>query len=143
METRNLLRNKEKYMNAKMEEMFKDFDFNEKPEELVRSVGGLELPEDYLEFMSEHNGGEGPLGENNYGRLYMMEELEEINEMYDVQKSWPGYVVIGGIDDTFWAYNPAEKTYCQIDSINIAEDTYYTVSGSLEEFLEKMDEELA
>ena len=130
-------------MNAKMEEMFKDFDFNEKPEELVRSVGGLELPEDYLEFMSEHNGGEGPLGENNYGRFYMMEELEEINEMYDVQTSWPGYVVIGGIDDTFWAYNPAEKIYCQIDSINIAEDTYYTVSGSLEEFLEKMDEELA
>ena len=130
-------------MNAKMEEMFKDFDFNEKPEELVRSVGGLELPEDYLEFMSEHNGGEGPLGENNYGRFYMMEELEEINEMYDVQTSWPGYVVIGGIDDTFWAYNPTEKIYCQIDSTNIAEDTYYTVSGSLEEFLEKMDEELA
>ena len=36
-------------MDAKMKEMFRDFDFNEKPEELVRSVGGLELPEDYLD----------------------------------------------------------------------------------------------
>lgn len=130
-------------MNAKMEEMFREFDFNEKPEELVRSVKGLELPEDYLTFMAEHNGGEGPIGENNYGRFFTMEELEEINDEYDVQKNWPGYAVIGGIDDALWAYNPSKGKYCQIDSCNTGEDTYYTISNSLEEFLINMDEELA
>lgn len=122
--------------------MFKDFEFNEKPEEMISEVNGMKLPEDYLGFMSEHNGGEGPLGENNYGRFYMLEELEEINNEYDVQNSWPGYVVIGGIDDALWAYNPDKKIYCQIDSFNTDEDTYYTVSNSFEEFLVNMDKEL-
>ena len=130
-------------MNAKLEEIFKEFEFNEKPEELILEVNGIQLPDDYLSFMSEHNGGEGPLGENNYGRFYMLEELEEINDDYDVWRSWPGYIAIGGIDDTLWAYNPDKKIYCQIDSCNTDEDTYYTVSNSFEEFLINMDKELA
>lgn len=129
-------------MNKILEDMFKDFEFNEKPEEMISEVNGMKLPEDYLGFMSEHNGGEGPLGENNYGRFFMLEELEEINNEYDVQNSWPGYVVIGGIDDALWAYNPDKKIYCQIDSFNTDEDTYYTVSNSFEEFLVNMDKEL-
>ena len=125
------------------QEMFKDFDFNDKPEKLITYVNGLELPEDYLAFMREHNGGEGPLGKNNYGRFYRLEELEEINNEYNVQEYWPGYIVIGGFDDTLWAYHPEKKIYCQIDSCNAGEDTYYTISKSLKEFLVRMDEELA
>ena len=123
--------------------MFKDFEFNEKPEEMISDVNGVTLPDDYLSFMSEHNGGEGPLGENNYGCFYKLEELKDINEQYDVSNSWPGYVVIGGIDDALWAYNPEKRIYCQIDSCNTNEDTFYTVSNSFAEFLIKMDEELA
>ena len=130
-------------MNDIMKDMFREFDFNEKPEELISDVNGIRLPDDYLAFMSEHNGGEGPLGENNYGRFFKLEELEKINDEYDVQHSWPGCVVIGGIDDALWAYNPSKGIYCQIDSCNIDEDTYYTISDSFEEFLIKMDEELA
>ena len=129
-------------MNVKMENIFKEFDFNEKPEELISEVNGMPLPADYLAFMRGHNGGEGPIGENNYGRFFRLEELEQINEEYDVQNSWPGHVVIGGIDDALWAYNPSKGIYCQIDSCNIDEDTYYTVSESFEEFLIRMDEEL-
>ena len=130
-------------MNDIMKDMFVEFDFNEKPEELISDVNGIKLPDDYLDFMSEHNGGEGPLGENNYGRFFKLEELEAINDEYDVQRSWPGYAVIGGIDDTLWAYNPSKGIYCQIASCNTGEDTYYTISDSFEEFLIKMDEELA
>ena len=89
--------------------MFKEFDFNEKPKKVISVINGLNLPDDYLAFISKHNGGEGPLGENNYGRFYKIEDLEAINEEYDVQNSWPGYVVIGGIDDVLWAYNPKKK----------------------------------
>ena len=31
-----------------MDEMFKEFEFNEKPDQMVSSVNGLDLPEDYL-----------------------------------------------------------------------------------------------
>ncbi len=130
-------------MDKVLEEMFKEFAFNEKSEETISEVNGMKLPDDYLGFISEHNGGEGPLGQNNYGRFYKLEELEEINEAYDVKNSWPGYIVIGGIDDTLWAYNPEKKIYCQIDSMNTDEDTYYTISNSFEEFLINMDKELA
>ena len=129
-------------MNSNIEDMFGEFDFNEKPEELISEVNGISLPDDYLAFMSEHNGGEGPIGENNYGRFFRLEELEEINDEYDVQNSWPGCVVIGSIDDALWAYNTSKGIYCQIDSCNIDEDTYYTISYSFEEFLANMDGEL-
>ena len=126
------------------EEMFKEFEFNEKPEIVFESVKGLELPDDYLDFMREHNGGEGPLGEYGYGCFYRFEELEEINDEYEVQDNWPGYVVIGSdMSGQLWAYNPEKKIYCQIDSMNIDDDTYYTQAESFEEFLRKMDEELA
>ncbi len=128
---------------ATFKDMFKEFEFNDRPKEMITEVNGMKLPEDYLDFMSEHNGGEGPLGEYNYGRFYMLEELEEINDEYDVKNSWAGYIVIGGIDDTLWAYNPDKKIYCQIDSTNTDEDTYYTVSNSFEEFRVNMDNELA
>ena len=126
-----------------MDEMFKEFEFNEKPEQMISSVNGLELPEDYLAFMREHNGGEGPLGENNYGRFYRLEELQEINDEYEVPKWWPGCIVIGCADDQLWAYNPEKGVYCQIDSCNTDEDTYYTISDSFEAFLVNMDQELA
>ena len=102
-------------MNDTMKLMFREFVFNEKPEKMIADVNGLALPEDYLAFMQEHDGGEGPLGENNYGRFFKLEELKEINDEYDVSNSWPGYIVIGGIDDALWAYNPEKGNYCQID----------------------------
>ncbi len=130
-------------MDKALEEMFKEFEFNEKSEEMISEVNGMELPDDYLDFISEHNGGEGPMGQNNYGRFYKLEELEEINEAYDVKNSWPGYIVVGAIDDTLRAYNPEKKIYCQTDSMNTDEDTFYTISSSFEEFLINMDKELA
>ena len=126
-----------------MNEMFKEFEFNEKPKKIIEEVNGLKLPEDYIEFMKEHNGGEGPIGENNYGRFYKLEELEGINNEYEVQKNWPGYIAIGGIDSNLWAYNPEKNMYCQIDLYGTNDDeTYYTFGSSLIDFLKKMDEEL-
>ena len=130
-------------MKAELEAMFQDFVLNERPEELITSINGIALPEDYLSFMSEHNGGEGPLGENNYGCFYRMEELQEANDDYEVTKWWPGYVVLGSdMSGQLWAYNPEKGIYCQIDSGNTDEDTYYTISDSFESFLIRMDEEL-
>ena len=134
-------------MNEKLIEMFEDFEFNEKPEELISEVNGMTLPDDYLAFIREHTGGEGPFGENGYGCFYRIEELQEVNDDYEVNNWWPGHIVIGTDGGgELWAYNPDKKIYCQIDSCNIEDDsgdTYMTISPSLEEFLIKMDDELA
>ena len=82
-------------MNGKLEELFKDFEFNEMPEELIFKVNGMALPDDYLIFMRKHNGGEGPLGRNCYGCFYRMEEIQGVNDDYEVKKWWPGHIVIG------------------------------------------------
>ena len=130
--------------NTYMDEMFRAFSFNEKPSELITEVCGMSLPEEYLSFMCLHDGGEGPLGENNYGCFYPLHELESVNEEYDVQNSWPGWIVIGSdLGGELWAYNPEKQIYCQIDSCNTAPDTFSTISGSFEAFLNRMDEESA
>ena len=122
-----------------MKEMFKNFDFNEPPTQMITTVNGMELPDDYLEFMSEHNGGEGPIGEIGYGCFFMLEELEKINDDYDVQEAWPGHIVIGSdMGGMLWAYWPEEKIYCQIDSLITSEDTYCDESETLEEFIRKI-----
>ena len=123
-----------------MDNYFNNFKFNEKPTNIIRNINNLELPDDYIEFMKKHNGGEGTIGNNSYGCFYKLEELESINKEYDVDNNWPGYIVIGSdLGGSLWAYNPSKKIYCQIDSSNIDEDTYYTTSDSLEEFIINMD----
>ena len=53
-----------------------------------------------------------------------------------MQTNWPSYIVIGSdMSGQLWAYNPEKKIFCQIDSDNTDEDTYYTISKSFEEFL--------
>ncbi len=126
-----------------MNNMFNEFNFNEAPSKMIDEVLGFKLPVDYSEFMKKHNGGEGPIGNNSYGCFYKLEELEKVNKEYDVQNNWPGYLVIGSdMGGTLWAYNPSKKIYCQIDSTNIDEDTYYTISNSLESFIGNIDKEL-
>lgn len=45
-----------------MEELFKEFEFNESTTCDITEINGMQLPRDYLEFMHEHNGGEGDVG---------------------------------------------------------------------------------
>ena len=100
-----------------MEEMFSEFNFNEIPSEVITEVNGLKLPEDYIEFMKKHNGGEGNIGNNSYGCFFKLEELEELNNEYGAQEEWPGYIIIGSdMGDNLWAYNP-EKTITGKDTL--------------------------
>lgn len=62
--------------------MWSDFEFNEPYSgEFDTVIYGVELPKEYVEFMKEHNGGEGDTGES-WLVLFPIEELKEINDDY-------------------------------------------------------------
>lgn len=55
---------------------------------------GLQLPAQYKNFMSEHDGGEGFVGDQ-YLILWRASELPEFNREYEVEKYAPGLLVFG------------------------------------------------
>jgi len=52
------------------------------------------LPQDYLELLQQHNGGEGFIN-NEYLILYKADELKQMNSGYEVEKYTPGIFLIG------------------------------------------------
>lgn len=55
---------------------------------------GRSLPSDYLQFISEHDGGEGFVGEN-YLILWRIDELATFNREYEVEIYAPGILLFG------------------------------------------------
>ena len=62
-------------------------EFNEKIYDVV-------LPIDYIEFMKKHNGGEGDIGQT-WLILYPLEEIQKINDDYEIEEFLPGHIIIG------------------------------------------------
>jgi hypothetical protein len=52
------------------------------------------LPSDYLDFLRQHNGGEGFIG-GNYIIFWKAEELAEFNRGYEVEKYAPDILLFG------------------------------------------------
>jgi SMI1/KNR4 family protein SUKH-1 len=55
---------------------------------------GASLPSDYLDFLRQHNGGEGFIGDN-YIIFWRAEELVDFNREYEVDKYAPGILLFG------------------------------------------------
>tara|TARA_R110001583_G_C5332668_1_gene378502 strand:+ start:68 stop:475 length:408 start_codon:yes stop_codon:yes gene_type:complete len=64
------------------------------PENLNSLKFTIEIPQDYLEFLKEFNGGEGDVGEE-YLVLHKAEELNEINTDYEIAEFDPKIFIIG------------------------------------------------
>jgi hypothetical protein len=65
--------------------------------DFVRSLSsslGVSLPKDYLDFLGQHNGGEGFV-KDNYIVLWKAEELADFNREYEVDKYAPGIFLFG------------------------------------------------
>jgi len=62
--------------------------------EKIEEIFNIKLPEDYISFMEQRNGGEGFVGENYLG-IYQIEEIIKANEDYEVEKYIPGLLLIG------------------------------------------------
>lgn len=62
--------------------------------DVIEKINEVVLPKDYVEFMKKHNGGEGDIGET-WLILYSLEELQEINDDYEIEKFLPNHIIIG------------------------------------------------
>jgi hypothetical protein len=60
----------------------------------LESDTGLRLPEEYIDFLQQANGGEGFIG-NSYLILWLAEELLEMNKAYEVEEYDPGLFLFG------------------------------------------------
>jgi len=76
--------------------LWSGFSFNEPlTGEPVTQINGVALPSDYIEFMCRHNGGEGDVADAAWVILFPMEELQEINDDYEVDQYLPDCCIIG------------------------------------------------
>jgi len=66
------------------------------PESLqcLKTIEGVDLPDDYRTFLTEGNGGEGFIGAE-YLILWKAEELEKFNLEYEVEAYAPGLFLFG------------------------------------------------
>ena len=118
-----------------MNNYWKDFIFNSPyVGEPVTAVNGVTLIKSYLDFMNEHNGGEGDIG-NSWLQLYPLEDLESVNYLYELNEFLPGHVLIGsngggeffGIDSEGnlfivpAAFDPEDVTILGTDMYELAE----------------------
>lgn len=119
--------------------MWEDFQFNEAYNgDAITEIDGIKLPQSYIEFMNEHNGGEGDIGET-WLVLYRLEELQEINDDYDVNEFLPNHIIIGS--------NGGEELY-GIDSYGqffnvpsmMDEQDVTVLCDDMKDFFEKVNE---
>lgn len=82
----------------KVKENLKDWYLNKGASEALIneaiSLLRVSLPSDYLQFLGDHNGGEGFLGDN-YLILWRAEELYPFNLEYQVEQYAPGLLLFG------------------------------------------------
>lgn len=87
--------------------MWKCFNFNAPYNgKRITEINGVPLPQNYMDFMTEHNGGEGDIGES-WLVLFPIEELMEINDGYHIPECLPDHIIIGSNGGgEFFGINP-------------------------------------
>lgn len=126
-----------------IEELFKDFEFNESTNYELKEINGNKLPYDYLEFMEEHNGGEGDVGKNSYIQILRLEEVLDYNKEYEIFSYLPNTFAFGGdLGGNHFCYDFKLKKYFAIDCCSLNEKDEYCFANSFYEFIKKWDEAL-
>lgn len=81
-----------------IQDVLKDWQLNKgAPKEAIQAAIaalGQSLPSDYLQFIGEHDGGEGFIGDS-FLILWRSAELATFNREYEVEQYAPGIVLFG------------------------------------------------
>lgn len=120
--------------------MWNEFEFNAPYSgKIITEINGVNHPRNYIDFMTEHNGGEGDIGES-WLRLYPMEELKEINDSYNVPEYLPDHIIIGSNGGgEFLGIDPDGKYFIvpsllDMDEITILCDDIKILSDKINQF---------
>lgn len=110
-----------------MQEYFKLLESNPPvtPNELKAFLLQIEFtpPADYLDFIKEHNGAEGAIGNNQYLKLWRSEDLVKLNIDYEVDRYAPGYFIFGSnLGGTAYAFNKKSSSIVAFEFIGMLMD---------------------
>jgi len=103
----------------------------------VEAQLAVAFPAEYVEFLQQANGGEGPVGAESYVILWPVDELVERNEVYKVDDEYaPGLTFIGtdGGNEVF-AIRRTDNHFVRAPLIGMAPDVVDDTGSTLEEFL--------
>ena len=109
----------------------------------VTKINGVSLPQNYLDFMTEHNGGEGDIG-GSWLVLYPIEDLQEINNDYDIPEFLPNHIIIGtNGGEEFFGINSDGKYFIvpstfEIDEITILCDDIKVLADKINQFWDSL-----
>lgn len=113
------------------------------PEESIRQLTSaltFVLPGDYLEFLREHDGGEGFVGEN-YLILWKVEEIITFNREYEVDQYALGLFLFGsdggGAGYGFDTRDPA-MPIVKVEFIGMSLEDMDVVAGGFSELLNSL-----
>ena len=126
-------------MNGKLKTLFKDFEFTGTSDTSIAEINGVRLPQDYLDFVSENGGGEGPLGEEGYLQLWALDELAEQNEFYEVKDLLPNCALIGtDLSGSKFGVNGQGEFFAIPDDMGLDTEDIIVLCGTFEEFIERL-----
>jgi hypothetical protein len=128
-------------MNNSYSSLLDEFDF-EKGATLesiakVELWAGLELPQDYKDFLLTHNGGEGFVNDE-YVIFWAADELAQFNREYEVSEYAPGLLLFGSNGGgEAYAYDLRESppTIVMVPFIGMALKHTKALARTLEEFI--------
>jgi len=84
---------------ADLARIFRDFRLNPPADaqiiEKCEQGLGVVLPDAYKRFLQHANGGEGPIGPASYAQLWLVDDLVDNNNGYEVNQFAPGIVLFG------------------------------------------------
>jgi hypothetical protein len=97
---------------------------------------GINLPEDYIDFLLNSNGGEGVIG-NSYLALWAVEDIPSLNEAYAVNEFAPSLVIFGSDGGgTAYAFDKRIGQIVEVPFVGMADNAVRSIGISLEDLLE-------
>ncbi|TPM38128.1 SMI1/KNR4 family protein [Mesorhizobium sp. B2-3-4] len=103
---------------------------------------GVVLPKDYSDFLKEHNGGEGFIGDN-YIIFFKAEELADFNREYEVAKYAPGILLFasnGGGEAYGFDTQDVEMPIVRIPFIFMERQSAETIARDLDDLFATLED---
>jgi hypothetical protein len=99
---------------------------------------------DYLEFMRRHNGGDGPVGNDSYLRIWTLDSVAIRTEDSGASEFAPGLLLFGGDGgDLAYAFDRQDPQWpiVSVSLTSMSRDEMKKIAGTFSEFISKLAED--